>query len=207
MEDNWASLINQLNVSPASIHVVNRAQLIDDSFNLARAGLLNYTVPLSLIKYLDQENDVIPWFLAMKHLNYVLDRMARSDDGYVEVLVSKLFGIVIVYQSRFWVKFTESTCVIIFRCDLRIWIVIRICNSSQTIVVWVIVDNRSVCVSQWHAHTPLGWKEVLIPFIFHVKICFGNANDWDSFDWYFLVNILFKKRQIIWHQNVLHISW
>lgn len=96
-EDNWASLIGQLNASPAAIHVVNRAQLIDDSFNLARAGLLNYSVPLSLTQYLNQEDDVIPWFSAMKHLNYVLDHMAPSDDGYADVLVRKLFGIVIVY--------------------------------------------------------------------------------------------------------------
>ncbi|XP_050434289.1 aminopeptidase N-like [Adelges cooleyi] len=77
-EKNWLALIEQLKNAPDVIHVLNRAQLVDDSFNLARAGRLNYTVPLELTNYLDKENDVIPWYSVMNSFNYILDRMRRS---------------------------------------------------------------------------------------------------------------------------------
>ncbi|XP_050434301.1 thyrotropin-releasing hormone-degrading ectoenzyme-like [Adelges cooleyi] len=77
-EENWLALIEQLKNAPDVIHVLNRAHLVDDSFNLARAGRLNYTVPLELTNYLDKENDVIPWYSVMNSFNYILDRMRRS---------------------------------------------------------------------------------------------------------------------------------
>ncbi|VVC40903.1 Hypothetical protein CINCED_3A018294 [Cinara cedri] len=94
-EDNWLSLIRQLNSSPSAIHVLNRAQLIDDSFNLARAGRLNYSIPLSLLEYLRNEDDVVPWLSAMNCLEYVVDRMRRSQNGYddVKAFVSELAGV------------------------------------------------------------------------------------------------------------------
>lgn len=87
MEDNWLSLIEQLNDLPTNIHVINRARLIDDAFNLARAGQLNYNIPLRLTEYLIKEEDIIPWFSAMNCLNYVLERMRRSENGYADVKV------------------------------------------------------------------------------------------------------------------------
>lgn len=91
-EENWLSLIEQLKKSPATIPALNRAQLIDDSLNLARAGKLNYSVALSLTDYLEKENDVIPWFAAMNGLNYVLDHTRRGnlkahDDIKVAIIV------------------------------------------------------------------------------------------------------------------------
>lgn len=85
--DNWMSLIKQLNNSPTEVHVLNRAQLIDDSFNLARAGKLNYTIPLTLTQYLEKENDLVPWYSAMNGLDYVLNSMRRSKSGYGNIKV------------------------------------------------------------------------------------------------------------------------
>lgn len=73
--------------SPNEIHVLNRAQLIDDAFNLARAGVLNYSMPLNLISYLEKENDVIPWFTAMNNLDFVLERMRYRNTGYDDIKV------------------------------------------------------------------------------------------------------------------------
>lgn len=81
-KDNWNKLIQQLNVSHDTIHVLNRAQLIDDSFNLARAGMLEYSTALNLSTYLTNENDTIPWYTAIDCLSYVVERMRRSTEGY-----------------------------------------------------------------------------------------------------------------------------
>lgn len=89
--DNWMALIKQLNNTPTDIHVLNRAQLISDSFNLARAGQLNYTVALELTKYLKNENSITPWYSAMNGFSYLLQRMPRSEKGYKNLKVKTLF--------------------------------------------------------------------------------------------------------------------
>lgn len=86
-EDNWLSLIKQLNDSSKDVHVLNRAQLIDDSFSLAKVGLLDYKIPLSFTEYLKNEDDIIPWFSAMDGLNCVLNRMRRFRYAYVDAKV------------------------------------------------------------------------------------------------------------------------
>lgn len=70
-EENWNLIINQLLSKPQAIHPVNRAQLIDDSISLATDRYLCYHVPIKLLKYLDQETDIIPWFTAIEKLNYI----------------------------------------------------------------------------------------------------------------------------------------
>lgn len=75
-------LINQLNSTPTDIHVLNRAQLIDDAFALARAGYLDYSVPLNMSKYLKKEKSIIPWYTAMNNFNYLIQRMPRDEQGY-----------------------------------------------------------------------------------------------------------------------------
>lgn len=58
----WALLIKQLHGNEYNkIHVLNRAQLVDDSLNLARAGLTHYNVALDVLRYLEAESDYPPW--------------------------------------------------------------------------------------------------------------------------------------------------
>jgi len=85
---NWMALIGQLDESHTDVHVLNRAQLIDDAFALARAGHVNYTVPLRLTKYLAKENDTAPWRTAMKGFAYLLERMPRDQRGYADLKVT-----------------------------------------------------------------------------------------------------------------------
>lgn len=62
-DDNlWNLLIEQLKGNNyQQIHLLNRAQLVDDSLNLARAGRISYDVPFSILEYLTKEVDYIPW--------------------------------------------------------------------------------------------------------------------------------------------------
>lgn len=68
--------------------MLNRAQLIDDSFNLARAGKLHYSVTLQLSSYLKIEDDVTPWYSAVNGYAYLLERMRRDDTEYLLLRVS-----------------------------------------------------------------------------------------------------------------------
>ncbi|CAH1723017.1 unnamed protein product [Aphis gossypii] len=74
---NWNLLIAELKTNPKTIHVLNRAQLIDDSFNLARAGELSHSVPFTLVSYLENEDDFIPWYSVKNSMSYVVERLRR----------------------------------------------------------------------------------------------------------------------------------
>lgn len=70
--ENWHSLINVLNdKSFEQIHVLNRAQLIDDSMSFAQSGLVDYKVASGVLMYLKHETDYIPWASASPHLHRV----------------------------------------------------------------------------------------------------------------------------------------
>ncbi|XP_032894075.1 thyrotropin-releasing hormone-degrading ectoenzyme [Amblyraja radiata] len=78
---NWRLLIEQLMTKPEVISVGNRAGLIDDAFNLARAGYLPQSIPLEIIKYLHKEKEFLPWHAASNVLLY-LDRLVDRNKEY-----------------------------------------------------------------------------------------------------------------------------
>jgi aminopeptidase N len=62
------------------IHVMNRAQLIDDSFALVRAGYLeDYQTPYDILKYLVNENDYFPWYSANRYLAPLINVFGFKD--------------------------------------------------------------------------------------------------------------------------------
>ena len=63
--DNWKLLDAWLKERHATIHVINRAQILDDALNLARAQLLDYDTALSLTSYLSREEEYVPWDAAL----------------------------------------------------------------------------------------------------------------------------------------------
>ena len=61
--ENWEGLIELLQKPNNAYYfaAATRSQLLDDSFNLARAGQLTYTIPLDMSTYLmDRVEDYIP---------------------------------------------------------------------------------------------------------------------------------------------------
>ncbi|GAB1605730.1 aminopeptidase N-like, partial [Argonauta hians] len=75
---NWKALIEQLNTDHKVIHVINRAQIIDDAWSLARAGMLDIKIALGTLEYLNKEEEWIPWFAASNHLYYVKNMLSRT---------------------------------------------------------------------------------------------------------------------------------
>ncbi|XP_001849884.2 aminopeptidase N [Culex quinquefasciatus] len=67
---NWDLIIDTLLTNPATIHRANRAQLIDDAFNLARSDRLDMSVALKLLTYLRHETEYAPWAAANNVLSY-----------------------------------------------------------------------------------------------------------------------------------------
>jgi aminopeptidase N len=71
----------QLMSNHSAISVINRAQIMDDSLNLAEAGLLDYETALNLTRYLEHETEYVPWNAALSSMGYISSMMSRTS-GY-----------------------------------------------------------------------------------------------------------------------------
>ncbi|KAM9376125.1 aminopeptidase N-like [Pholidichthys leucotaenia] len=77
--ENWKRLLTQLQANRDRIPLMNRGQLIDDAFNLARAKQVNVTLALNLTRYLIHERDYLPWESAVRNLEYFIFMFDRSE--------------------------------------------------------------------------------------------------------------------------------
>ncbi|KAK6644232.1 hypothetical protein RUM43_000499 [Polyplax serrata] len=96
---NWKMLIDYL-MNPAlfgNISPINRAQLLDDALNLARAELLSYDVAMNVTAYLSNEVEYLPWRSAFTAFSY-MDNMLIKTGGYdkfkkyILKLIEKLYN-------------------------------------------------------------------------------------------------------------------
>uniref|UniRef100_A0A8C1QCN9 Aminopeptidase n=1 Tax=Cyprinus carpio TaxID=7962 RepID=A0A8C1QCN9_CYPCA len=86
--DNWQRLLNVLQASRQSIPVINRAQLIDDAFNLAKAGIIETTLALRTTLFLNSETEYMPWEAALDNLDYFYLMFDRTEVyGHMQVKI------------------------------------------------------------------------------------------------------------------------
>lgn len=112
---NWQLISQQLMRNHSAISVINRAQILDDSLNLAQAGLLDYEVALNLTNYLVVEHEYLPWESALASLKYISSMMSRSSGyGHFKVNFSSFQANILIcsiyissfinYNSWNWIK-------------------------------------------------------------------------------------------------------
>ncbi|KAF4094945.1 hypothetical protein G5714_024023 [Onychostoma macrolepis] len=94
--ENWQRLLNVLQTSRQSIPVINRAQIIDDAFNLAKAGIIETTLALRTTLFLASETEYMPWESALDNLDYFYLMFDRTEvygpmQAYVGKQVKGLF--------------------------------------------------------------------------------------------------------------------
>ncbi|KAM9351954.1 alanyl (membrane) aminopeptidase-like b [Symphorus nematophorus] len=95
--ENWERLLTQLETNPDRIPVMNRGQLIDDAFNLARAKLVDVTLALNLTHFLRNESAFIPWESAVRNLEYFVLMFDRTEvygamQAYLQERVTGLYN-------------------------------------------------------------------------------------------------------------------
>ncbi|CAL7935740.1 unnamed protein product [Xylocopa violacea] len=105
-EKNWQMVTRYLNSKRFDkIHRANRAALIDDAFNLARAGYVDYCIPFNLSQYLVQEREYEPWVAAVNNfrfLNKMLSSVPHVQQAFQDYAVRLLRN---MYEH---LNFTES---------------------------------------------------------------------------------------------------
>ncbi|XP_064645182.1 aminopeptidase N-like isoform X2 [Lineus longissimus] len=92
----WLRLIVQLKTDHKKLTQANRAGLIGDAFNLARAYRLSYAVALNVSSYLSKEEDFVPWKTAISSINWIESMLSRSEvygllQTYIRNLVAPAF--------------------------------------------------------------------------------------------------------------------
>uniref|UniRef100_A0A8C8ZGF7 Aminopeptidase n=1 Tax=Prolemur simus TaxID=1328070 RepID=A0A8C8ZGF7_PROSS len=95
-QDNWNKIQTQLQTDPSVIPVINRAQIINDAFNLASAQKVSVTLALNNTLFLIQETEYMPWQAALDSLNYFKLMFDRSEvygpmKNYLKKQVTPLF--------------------------------------------------------------------------------------------------------------------
>ncbi|NXW32120.1 AMPE aminopeptidase, partial [Phaetusa simplex] len=79
---NWDMLTRLLVSNHKDFSDADRAGILDDAFSLARPGLLNYTVPLELTKYLINETDYLPWHRVISSVTYLANMLEDDTNLY-----------------------------------------------------------------------------------------------------------------------------
>ncbi|XP_056135222.1 aminopeptidase Ey-like isoform X2 [Lampris incognitus] len=95
--DNWERLLAKLDTAHKEIPEINRARIIDDAFNLARAKAVNTTLALRTTKFLHKETEYMPWQTANWNLDYFFLMFDRSEvygpmQAYLKKQVTPLFN-------------------------------------------------------------------------------------------------------------------
>uniref|UniRef100_A0A8B9MWD0 Aminopeptidase n=1 Tax=Accipiter nisus TaxID=211598 RepID=A0A8B9MWD0_9AVES len=79
---SWARLSILLVSNHKEFSTADRAGILDDAFSLARPGLVNYTVPLELTKYLTNETDYLPWHRVISSVTYLANMLEDDTNLY-----------------------------------------------------------------------------------------------------------------------------
>uniref|UniRef100_A0A3Q4MGN7 Alanyl aminopeptidase, membrane n=1 Tax=Neolamprologus brichardi TaxID=32507 RepID=A0A3Q4MGN7_NEOBR len=101
LHQNWTKMFLGLSLNfcysiQMAVSIINRAQIIDDAFNLARAKIISTTLALRTTKYLSKERDYIPWESALRNLNYYILMFDRNEvygvlQAYLKKQIQPLF--------------------------------------------------------------------------------------------------------------------
>ena len=79
-EKNWELIISDLN-SPNrdKIHLLNRAQLINDALAFTKQEKLNLLTLLHLTAHLKNETDYIPWYPGFKTFSWLNAKLTNTE--------------------------------------------------------------------------------------------------------------------------------
>lgn len=96
--ENWHRIIEVLNsANYQQIHVLNRAQLIDDVLSFAIDGFVEFDIAFGVLMFLERETDYLPWAAAahyLDQLDYLLVGSAVRSQFHLFVnrLVSRMYA-------------------------------------------------------------------------------------------------------------------
>ena len=82
-EANYGMIADQLIADHSRISIMNRAQLLDDAFVLAKVEKISYSIAFDLTLFLKYEREYVPWRAVLDELNYI-DIMMFKEAQYAD---------------------------------------------------------------------------------------------------------------------------
>lgn len=79
-EHNYRLLSDALVGNVSQFHMLNRGQLIDDTFNFVQIGILGYDTFLNVIRFLAYVHDYTAWYPAITAFNTIELRFSGSEN-------------------------------------------------------------------------------------------------------------------------------
>ncbi|XP_015184594.1 PREDICTED: aminopeptidase N-like [Polistes dominula] len=172
-ESNWKMLIDHLRSKEfISVPSVNRAALLDDAFNLARSGYINYSIPFNLSKYLKRETDYEPWIAAINNfmfLNRILNKIStvhKAFQKYAENLILPIYKLL---------GFTEN----LYHDNVQTKLLREIILSTACALNNVhCLETSKMLFSSWISESNKTISANLKSFVYCIGIRNGNDDDW-----------------------------
>ncbi|KAG1678936.1 Aminopeptidase N [Nymphon striatum] len=165
---NWKMLINQLQTNIDEIPTTNRAQLIDDALDLAKAGLIDYDLALNITLYLDKETEFVPWDAAIVNLHYI-DRMLGTTSAYGKWKQYLLKKVLPLYDRVGWEEKPEESILEQYK---RVGALAWACKYDHK----PCVDRAKAMFKQWMTDN----KNPTSPNLRGVVYCSAMANGGDA---------------------------
>lgn len=171
---SWRRIIDALNSDEyESIHVLNRAALVDDLLNLARADLLNYQTALDGLRYLTRERNYLPFKAAFSALTYLDQRLSGENEYYKQFKKFVLILIKNVYEDVGYVdRPSDDRLTVLLRNELNKWA----CNYGHE----TCVQNFIAMFQKW-----IKYNSTIKPNQRPVAYCMGVRHGTKA-DWEFL---------------------
>uniref|UniRef100_A0AAG5D0I1 Aminopeptidase N n=1 Tax=Anopheles atroparvus TaxID=41427 RepID=A0AAG5D0I1_ANOAO len=162
---NWELITDALIANWASIHRLNRAQLIDDAYWFARSGRLDMRITLRLMTYLRNEEEYAPWTAANVALTYFNNRLrgtAQYHDflQFVDALIENIYG-------KLTIDAVADDETLLHK------------YLKQTISTWACMIGYTDCLTRTAAllsREALGTGPAVHPDIATVTYCYGMRN-------------------------------
>lgn len=74
----WRRILYGLANGRENFHALERAQIIDDVFNIARIGDVSYLFAFQIADTLTNETEYYPWYSALNDFSYLLGKMENE---------------------------------------------------------------------------------------------------------------------------------
>lgn len=124
----WERIRIQLSNNHQNINVLNRAQIVDDAFNLARAGLINYNQAFSIVSYLYNETDYFPWYTAIKGFDYLTTVYGENSDIGRKIIEFQSYLLQNVFQETTFSSLNAADQIHTLRLNM---ILSRLCRIGE----------------------------------------------------------------------------
>ncbi|KAF3426305.1 LOW QUALITY PROTEIN: hypothetical protein E2986_13349 [Frieseomelitta varia] len=169
---SWRRIFNTLNSDKyQSIHVLNRAALVDDLLNLARADLLDYSTALDGLRYLTRERDYLPFKAAFSALTYLDQRLSGENEYYKQFKQFVLILIENVYKDIGYVdRPSDDRLIVLLRGELNKWA----CNYGHETCVQTFTEM----FQRWTKYNST-IKPNQRPVAYCMGVRYGTKEDWE----------------------------